>query len=113
MDDDDSAALFYSLLRVIGGLLKRARAVEMRVVLLDWVAPEPEAEMKPLDIYSSAAAAPLLSSSALSLPPPPWGPDGLSADILRQGRHPLFSAALYLFEEAIVPSVGKGFWINC
>lgn len=70
--------------------------------------PEPAAQMEPLDIYSSTtafAASVQFNYCHFLLR---GGPDGLSADILRRGRHPL-SAALYLFEEAIVP----GFFGNC
>lgn len=105
---DDSAALFHSLvsfLHIISGLLNwRSNGDERPFIRLSRAGSGPE--MKPLDIYSSTAVEPFCLV---------WlyhflhrGPDGLGADILRQGRYP-FLGALYLFEGAIVPSVGK----NC
>lgn len=46
---------------------KRASEAEMRVVLLDWAALNQE--MKSLCIYSHTAVVPLLSGTAVSLPP--------------------------------------------
>lgn len=85
---------------------KRASEAEMRVVLLDWAA------LNQRDIYSSSAVALLLSGSTLSLPPMLRA--GWAQHILIWGRHPIL-AALYLFEEAIVPPFGnyKEFWSNC
>lgn len=81
------------------------RAAEMRVILLDWGAPKPGAELKALDIYSSAAVVSFCPAGLLSLPP------RLSTG-WAQSRHPQTGQishfrALYLFEEAIVEGFGS------
>lgn len=71
------------LLRVIGGLLNGPSSGDEGCFIRSG-SPEPGAHMNPLDIYSSSLCR-FCPVCVLSLPPPPpRGPDGLSADILRR-----------------------------
>lgn len=84
---------------------KRGQAAEMSC-FIRLGSPEPGAKMRALDIYSSTAVM-LLRPARLCHFLLRWGPDGLSADILRWGRHPLFSCIVSIWGSHCAPRFGN------